>query len=88
MVKKPVNLFACVFGIIGAIVMGTGMSLVMTDIGENVGIAHSMTVGIVVGMVGMLMVIVNVPLYKNMLMARRKKYAAEVIAVSDRILRG
>ena len=31
-VKRPANVFAYVFGSISAIIMGVGMSLVMTDI--------------------------------------------------------
>ena len=36
-VKKTANVFAVVFGIISAVVMGSGMSLVMTDIGSIIG---------------------------------------------------
>lgn len=35
---KPANVFAYVYGAFGAIVMGAGMSLVMTDIGTLVGV--------------------------------------------------
>ena len=38
MVKRPANIFAYIFGGIGAIIMGCGMSLIMTDIGAAVGI--------------------------------------------------
>lgn len=37
-VKRPANVFAYIFGSIGAIVMGSGMSLVMTDIGTTVAL--------------------------------------------------
>ncbi|MBR4027259.1 MAG: dihydropteridine reductase [Lachnospiraceae bacterium] len=84
-VKKPINIFTYVFGSLGAVVMGSGMSLVMTDIGEKIGIKENMTVGIVIGVIGMLMVLVNYPLYKKMLASRRKKYANEIIALSDKI---
>ena len=32
-VKRPANVFASIFGSISALIMGAGMSLVMTDIG-------------------------------------------------------
>ena len=86
-VKKPANVFAYVFGSIAAIIMGSGMSLVMTDIGATVGIADSMVIGIVIGVIGMLMAIVNYPVYKRILSSRRKKYADEIIAMSDKILK-
>lgn len=85
-VKKPANIFAYVFGIIGAIVMGGGMSLVMTDIGETVGISESMPIGIVIGVIGMLIVIINYPIYKNILASRRKKYADQIVELSDKIM--
>ena len=85
-VKRPANVFAYVFGSIGAIIMGAGMSLVMTDIGSTVGIAEPMIPGIVIGAVGMLMVIVNYPIYKGILGSRRKKYADKIIALSDKIM--
>ena len=36
-VKRPANVFAYTFGSIASIVMGSGMSLVMTDIGAVIG---------------------------------------------------
>lgn len=86
-VKKPANVFAYVFGSIAAIIMGSGMSLVMTDIGATVGIADSMVIGIVIGVIGMLMAVINYPVYKRILGSRRKKYADEIIAMSDKILK-
>ena len=87
-VKRPANVVAYIFGSIGAIVMGSGMSLVMTDVGATVGIADPMLPGIVVGIVGMLMAIINYPIYKGILGARRKKYADKIIALSDNIMKG
>jgi len=85
-VKKPANVFAYVFGIIAAIIMGYGMSLVMTDIGAMIGMSDTMVPGIVIGVVGLAMAIVNYPIYKKILGARRKKYAGKIIELSDSIL--
>lgn len=85
-VKRPANIFAYVFGIIGAIIMGCGMSLVMTDIGAMVGMEEPMVPGIVIGVVGMLMAIINYPIYKGILGSCRAKYADRIIALSDKIM--
>ena len=85
-VKRPANVFAGVFGTISALVMGTGMSLVMTDIGAAVGISDPIVPGIVIGVAGMLMAILNYPIYKGILNSRRKKYAAEIMRLSDEIV--
>ncbi len=85
-VKRPANVFAYVFGSISAIVMGGGMSLVMTDIGSCIGIENAMVAGIIIGIVGMVMAIINYPVYKKILSGRRNKYADEVMALSDKIM--
>lgn len=87
-VKKPANVFAYVFGSISAVIMGSGMSLVMTDIGGTIGIENPMLPGIVIGVAGMIMAIINYPVYKRFLNSRRKKYADEIIAISDKIMKG
>ena len=63
-VKRPANAFAYVFGSISAIIMGAGMSLVMTEIGTILAIANSMTFGIVIGIIGMALAIINYPIHK------------------------
>ena len=86
-VKRPANVFAYVFGSISTIIMGVGMSLVMTDIGTTVGISDSMLPGIIIGIAGMFMAIINYPIYKGILGARRKKFADKIIAISDKIMK-
>lgn len=78
-VKRPAKVFAYLFGSVGAIIMGSGMSLVMTDIGSRIGMEKGMVPGIVIGVVGMLMAIANYPIYKGILESRKKKYADEIL---------
>ena len=87
MVKRPVNVFAYVFGSVSAIVMGSGMSLVMTDIGGKIGMENSLVPGIVIGVIGMLLAIVNYPMYKKLLNSRKKKYAEQILKLSERIMK-
>lgn len=86
-VKRPANVFGYMFGSIGAIIMGSGMSLVMTDIGTTFGMEDTMLPGIVIGVVGMLIAIINYPIYKKILGSRRKKYADRIIALSNKIMK-
>ena len=85
-VKRPANVFAYVFGSISAIVMGAGMSLVMTDIGATLGMTATMVPGIAIGVVGMALAIVNYPIYKGILGRRKKKYSAEIFALSEKMM--
>ena len=87
-VKKPANVFGYVYGSIGAIVMGSGMSLVMTDIGSVLGMTETLIPGIAVGVVGMVMALTTYPIYKKILNSRKKKYAAKIMELSDRITKG
>ena len=85
-VKRPANVFAYVFGSISAVIMGAGMSLVMTDIGTTIGIADPMIPGIAIGIVGMFMALINYPIYKRIMSSRRKKYANKIVKLSDKIM--
>lgn len=85
-VKRPANIFAYVFGSISAIIMGAGMSLVMTDIGAAIGMTSTMLPGIVIGMAGMILALINYPIYKGILGARKKKYGAQILKLSEKIM--
>ena len=85
-VKRPANVFAYVFGSISAVIMGAGMSLVMTDIGATLGMASTMLPGIAIGIVGMALAFLNYPIYKRILNSRKKKYGAEILALSEKII--
>lgn len=84
-VKRPANLFGWFFGSVGALILGAGMSLVMTDLGVTLGLENAMVPGIGIGVAGLIMTSINYPIYKQILQKRRDTYAEEVIALSDRI---
>ena len=85
-VKRPANIFAYIFGGISAIIMGCGMSLVMTDIGAIVGLGEAMIPGIAIGVVGMAMALLTYPIYKSILGARKKKYAKQILELSEKMI--
>ena len=87
-VKKPANVFGYTYGSIGTVIMGAGMSLVMTDIGAKLGMINTLVPGIIVGILGMAMVLSTYPIYKKILTARKKKYAAKILDLSNRIMKG
>lgn len=87
-VKRPARVFGYGYGTVGAIVMGAGMSLVMTDIGAVLGLEDSLVPGIAVGVVGMVMALTTCPIYKKLLVSRKKQYASRIMALSERIVKG
>lgn len=81
--NRPANVFAYLFGSVSAVIMGAGMSLVMTGIGSVVGIREPLIPGILIGVTGMVMTIVNYPIYKRIRASRRKKYAPRILALTN-----
>lgn len=75
-----------VLGTIGSLVMGTGMSFAMTDIGTALG-SLAMIIGIVVGIVGMVLVALAYPVYNRVLKKQREKIAPEILRLSDELLK-
>lgn len=86
-IKRPANIFAYVFGSAGALVMGSGMSFMMTDIGETLGLANTTVPAVVIGIIGMLMTIVNYPIFKTMLSFRKVKYADKILSLSEKMMK-
>ena len=85
-VKRPANIFAIVYGSLSAIIMGAGMSLVMTDIGAILGMTDAMVPGIVIGVVGMVLALTTYPIYQAILKGRKKKYAAQILELSEKLI--
>ena len=87
-VKRPANVFGYTYGSIGAVVMGAGMSLIMTDIGAKIGLTATLVPGIAVGVAGMGMVLTTYPIYRKILTSRKKKFAHQILELSERITKG
>ena len=87
-VKRPANVFAYTYGSVSAVIMGAGMSLVMSEIGAIIGLSSVMVPGIAIGIVGMGMALSTYPIYRKVLDSRRKKYASEILKLSDQIMEG
>ena len=73
-------------GITGALILGTGMSFAMTDIGAALG-GLAMVVGIAVGVVGMVLVALAYPIYNCVLRKQREKIAPEILQLTDELLK-
>lgn len=80
--KLPATVFTYSFGIISALIFGTGMCLAMQVIGSGLA---GMVLGIVVGIVGLAGCGVNYPIYKKMLEKGKAKYAYEIVELARQI---
>ena len=81
--KLPATIFTYTLGIVAALVFGTGMCLAMGQIGS--GSTQSFVWGIIVGIIGMLGMGINYPIYKKLLKKGKAKYAFEIIELAKDI---
>lgn len=80
-VTKPGTIISLIIGIIGTLVMGSGMSMCIVG-GDDMFIP-----GIIVGVVGILGVIAAYPFYNTITKRRREKLAPEIIRLSDELMK-
>ena len=83
--KLPATIFTYTWGIISALVFGTGLCLGMQVIGSGI---TGMVIGIIVGIIGMIGCGVNYPIYSKMLENGKKKYAYEIVELAREISEG
>lgn len=82
-VKLPPTVFTYTFGIVCSLILGVGMCLAMKVIGN--GSMLLMTLGIIIGCVGIFGVSINYAIYKKFLNSRKSKYATDVINLAKEI---
>ena len=73
-------------GVLGALILGAGMSLCMTDIGAVLGV-FALVTGIAVGLVGMVLTALAYPIYSRVLEKQRALIAPEILRLSDELLK-
>lgn len=83
--KRPASVFAYTFGVVSALVAGTGMCLAMQVIG---GTIPFVILGIAVGIIGFTCCGINYPIYKKILENGKKKYAYEIVELAREISEG
>lgn len=72
-------------GTIGALILGMGMSLCMTELGAALG-KLSMVLGVLVGLTGIVMVALAYPIFNQVLKKEREKIAPEILRLSDELI--
>ena len=82
--KKGAEIFSYIFGTVFSLVLGTGMCFAMGEIGD--GSITSMIIGIVIGLVGILGISINYPIYKKILQKGKEKYGSDIIRLAKEIV--
>ena len=88
-VTNTAQAVALVFGVIGTLILGFGMSLIMTELAESLGISGdaAMVIGITVGIMGGILASLAYPIYNAIVKAKRKKLAPEIIRLTDELMK-
>ena len=88
-VTNTAQAVALVFGVIGTLILGFGMSFIMTELAEGLGISGdaAMVIGVIVGIVGGILASLAYPIYNTIVKAKRKKLAPEIIRLTDELMK-
>lgn len=86
-VTSKATVISLVVGVIGTLIMGFGMSLIMTDIGNNLGTAGALIVGIVLGVIGLGIACTAYPIYNHTVKKERENIAPEIIRLTDELMK-
>jgi uncharacterized membrane protein YuzA (DUF378 family) len=88
-VTQKATVVSLIFGTIGALILGFGMSLFMSNLGDILGVSGSVAIliGIIVGIVGIILVCVAYPLYNRIARKAREKIAPEIIRLTDELMK-
>lgn len=84
--EKKAVVPAIIIGVIGTLVMGTGMSIIMSEFGAIFG-AYALIIGIVLGVIGIILVALAYPVYNHTLKQERERIAPEIIRLTDELLK-
>lgn len=88
-VTQKAQIVSLVFGVVGILILGFGMSLAMSDLGEILGSHRDMAIllGIVIGVAGGILACLAYPMYNFIVKRERKKIASEIIKLTDELMK-
>ena len=82
--KKGALIFGYTFGIICSLILGTGMCFAMGKLGDNS--LPMILMGVCIGLIGILGVSINYPIYKKILNKGKIKYGNDIIRLANEIV--
>ena len=88
-VTEKATVAALIPGIIGALFLGFGMSLVMSDLSRMIGFGQNMAmfIGITIGIIGIALVCCAYPLYHHVIKRERAKIAPEILRLTEELMK-
>ena len=88
-VTQKATAVSLILGVVGALVLGFGMSLAMSELGEMLGVHQrlSMLLGMIIGVIGGVLAGLAYPIYQLIVKRERKKIAPEILRLTDELMR-
>ena len=83
--SKKARTLAIAIGVVGALIMGTGMSLCMTELSGFLG-GTAMFIGVPVGILGIVLLALAYPVYNRILKKEREKIAPEILRLTEELM--
>ena len=85
-VTKKAAMVSIIVGVIGAMILGCGMNLIMSDFGAALGTA-ALPVGIALGIIGLIPVALAYPIYHRTLKKEREKIAPTILYLTNELMK-
>ena len=88
-VTNTAQAYALALGVVGTLMLGSGMSFIMTDLAEILGVSGDVAtvIGVGIGVVGGILASLAYPVYNAIVKAKRKRLAPEIIRLTDELMK-
>ncbi len=81
-VKKGPKIFSYILGSVSCIILGIGMSLTLVNGKEDI---NSFIIGIFIGVLGIILICLNYPIYNMLLRKNKDKYASVIVKLASEV---
>ena len=87
--ESRATIISLIFGIVGTLILGFGMSLMMSELSSIIGLGQTsaIIIGILSGLVGAVIAILAYPAYNYVLKRERERIAPEILKLADELLK-
>lgn len=85
-VSRAAQTVALILGVLGALILGFGMSLIMTDLFALAALTRFF-IGIPLGLLGALLCVLAYPVYRRVYARRHRRVAPEILRLTEEMMK-